>query len=672
MSTTRYASAMLLAITLTAGLTACGGGDGGSGPAEPPPTTTSVPVTVLAGAVDKAGVCLDSNANNACDAAEPSGSTDASGRTTLTVPNGDVGKWPVIAILPAPAAGGAAAVPLVLKAPADRTALVTPLTTLVQAQVEATGAGTDAAAEHVRERTGLAVSPLADYRGGGSAGAGYAALLAQTVEAVARQQTAVLAPSLGRPDVSGTNISAGDIAHAVQTAVLSAAQAIAANAAAAAAQPEAEREAAIAAGAEQVVAQSGLDADTAAGQIGSSRLADEQPAAVPTGAGGTLRAFTYDGPDNWFYRAILVAAADAVPDAAGYTRYYDERASNSGGTVTTWGYGGTPARGGDLHWNGSAWVDCPIGFRSKQRTIGDGLVEYDYCDGVERGTTRIGAVDVAGRTMSSVIDDVRALPGSDSGLPLASFGPSDLSLLGTAAMPAGAQLSYRVTTPIHNAQAYDPRPGSIARAFHADVAEGGDARTDATVPCRVKTTGAPLDNYSDPAVTLEQMIAGARGKPCIYPQAAGPGGSMSLPMNEGWGTSTVSLGSVPDAATRPAGTGSFYSTTLGLRAAFTGPGNEVTYYGCLLRASDGVTRNCTPIGSGSYDIETLGDARVLSFRQSPTLTMPTTSHTIYVERGGNVYVGFVLKSPAATSVRLNLVAANALFAQLGMPALAPR
>ena len=60
-------------------LAACGGGgDSAVEVLEPVPApTTNVPVKVIDGAIKNALVCLDKNANNACDADETQGRTDA-------------------------------------------------------------------------------------------------------------------------------------------------------------------------------------------------------------------------------------------------------------------------------------------------------------------------------------------------------------------------------------------------------------------------------------------------------------------------------------------------------------------------------------------------------------------------------------------------------------------
>jgi hypothetical protein len=45
---------------------------------------------------------------------------------------------------------------------------------------------------------------------------------------------------------------------------------------------------------------------------------------------------------------------------------------------------------------------------------------------------------------------------------------------------------------------------------------------------------------------------------------------------------------------------------------------------------------------------------------------------VFVERGGNVYYGYqTVPGAKSTTVRLNLAAANALLAQLGIPVLTP-
>jgi purine nucleoside permease len=103
-----------------------------------------------------------------------------------------------------------------------------------------------------------------------------------------------------------------------------------------------------------------------------------------------------------------------------------------------------------------------------------------------------------------------------------------------------------------------------------------------------------------------------------------------------------------------------------------GAGNSVTYYLCQERRSNGNSRNCNSIGTGSYVITQLGDARVMSFTNPPSLAGKLTYNRILVERGGKVYYGYVNKPATYETVRLNLEAANALLTKLGLEAFVPQ
>ncbi len=88
MSPSRFTFATVsVAVATLIALTACGGGSSTSptstGGATSNPSTPSTPVTVtvMDGLIRNAKVCVDSNNNNACDAGEIQGSTDANGDT---------------------------------------------------------------------------------------------------------------------------------------------------------------------------------------------------------------------------------------------------------------------------------------------------------------------------------------------------------------------------------------------------------------------------------------------------------------------------------------------------------------------------------------------------------------------------------------------------------------
>ncbi|MEI8327326.1 MAG: hypothetical protein WCH44_18555, partial [Betaproteobacteria bacterium] len=124
--------------------------------------------------------------------------------------------------------------------------------------------------------------------------------------------------------------------------------------------------------------------------------------------------------------------------------------------------------------------------------------------------------------------------------------------------------------------------------------------------------------------------------------------------------------------TAPVGTGpapGYYSGNTRLRVAFKGTGtNPVTYYACKERFNNGSSRNCSVIGPGSYTIATMGDARVLTLNNTPVQMAPLSHAKVFVERGGLVYSGYQNKAIINKRASLDLMGLNALFSQLGLPA----
>ena len=74
------------------------------------------------------------------------------------------------------------------------------------------------------------------------------------------------------------------------------------------------------------------------------------------------------------------------------------------------------------------------------------------------------------------------------------------------------------------------------------------------------------------------------------------------------------------------------------------------------------------IGTGSYTITTLGDARVMTFNNLPIQAASLTYTRAFVERGGAIYFGYQSKPTVSKLARLNSVAANAFLTQLGVTA----
>jgi hypothetical protein len=675
-TTLRRCPAPVLASSLLASaalLSGCGGG-GDSSSATPPPPATPTAVNITGKAVDGplsgATACYDLNDNGACDSAEPvSAATGTDGAFTLSVQAADVGKHRIVVQVPATAVdastGAAVGTAYTLQAPATGTTtahsvFVSPLTTLVQGHADATGVTIAEAVTLVQAQAGLAVSPLADFTATGNADNSQAALVARLVQATTLAQADALKTVAGQTDLSGATATAADVARQVTSAVVGALPAIAGK--------TAESSVSGATG-----AQAGVSVDEAKANIGAAKLPADTSATTAV-ASAQLTLLRYTSATDWLVRTLQNSAADNTPDTANLIRYTSVfmqsqgNAYNSAATVQAWAQGNTFARSGDQHWNGSAWVACKLGDRYTA-TVRDaqGRSTYNVCDGLEKGRSARSVVDLAGQSLASVFTKIRALPGGANGLAYANWGPADpATAFGGATFPAGARLYYQTNTPTETAIAYDVQASAVVTGFSAAIAAGGDARSTANLACAGTTTAETL-------TTLEDLVARNPGKACLFAKST-TGTDVSLDPNEWWSNSTASLAVLAGAATKPAGTGNWYSTDLRLRVAFTGGSSLATnYYSCLSRASNGSARNCTLLGSGSYAIKTLGDARVMTFTGLPSQMQQAGYSRVFVERGGKVFYGYQLPAGnSANLVRLNLEAANAVLAALpGMPAINP-
>lgn len=138
-------------------LTACGGG-GGSSPG------SQLSGSVIDGYIEGAKVCLDINSNGACDASEPFATTKANGGYTLDTTGITVAGLSVIAEIPDTAkdsddagqtlaAAGKSA--YTMATPADKPAVITPLTTLIVGKVKTDNITVAQATTKVLEQLGL-------------------------------------------------------------------------------------------------------------------------------------------------------------------------------------------------------------------------------------------------------------------------------------------------------------------------------------------------------------------------------------------------------------------------------------------------------------------------------------------------------------------------------------
>lgn len=656
-----------------AALAACGGGgsDPGAAPAPAPaPTTTDVAVTVIDGAIGNALVCLDQNGNGQCDSGEPQGRTGTDGKVTLTVPNADVGTAPIVALVGTDAVDadtGPVTVAYALSAPADQTALVSPLTTLVQQTAASTGATTVDAAASVQGTLGTTASPLADYTKASapSDGSINPATVARLVVLATQAQVGAVASAIGGTAIDGSTITQSDANRAIQAQVLTMLPDLAAAAGAAsvlAATTAADREAALQAQAQAVAAASGLTAASLPTAVGVVKQAAVATPAVAPSAGYNLRALSFTDTSNYSLRVFSGSLAQNTPDANNNARYLDRRRRVVAGNVAAWGSGSDPWRGADLHWNGSAWANCPINFENISSVRdAQGNSTYNYCDGLETGRSNRASFDVGGRAMSDVYAQLRTAGYTDLTL-------ANPAVLGAAVFPSGSKVYYQVGTPLTEAIAYYPGGANFVYQYSAQVTAGGDAPTQpAGTGCNAPETATNAANVTS---TFEALIAAMTGTPCVYGQGTFVYGGVTYTSdvpNEWWGNSTVSVGTLGSA---PVGSGAapgFYTSNTLLRIAFKGSGtNPVTYYACRQRFNNGSIRNCTPIGTGSYTIATLGDARVMTLSNPPVQAASLTYTRVFVERGGRIYYGYQGKTIVNNTARLNTVGADAFLAQLGI------
>jgi hypothetical protein len=677
-----FASGLACAALLS--LNGCGGGS--SSVAPPAATSTIVAIKVIDGPIENATVCLDKNSNGACDTGEPSGQTDVDGKVNLTVDAADVGMYPVIAIVGTEAIDadtGPVTVPFTMSAPADQVAVVSPLTTLVQQTVANTGVSTEEAAATIQAVTGIAVSLFQDYTtvAAPADGSISAATVARMVVVTTQQQSTAIEGALDETALDGSTITQADLDMAVQKKLLELLPALVAtlsDPAVLAASTPAEKEAALLAAATTLVTDSGLNTTSVATAVAINNQTSSP--AETLSAGFTLRALNFTNASNYFGLVFTSSLAQNTPDANNNVRYVERRYRNNAGNLAKWGAGSDPWRGADLNWSGSAWVNCPINSEntaSVRDAQGNGV--YKLCDNLETGKSSRATFDIAGKTLASVITDARA-----AGYKNLSIGDNSADTLSTllrsVTFPTGSTLFYQSTSSLTTAISYYPGSGNpagvsnVVSQYSPAVSAGGDATTQAAdVGCNSTEF---RDTNGTSSTTLEGMISAMTGTPCEF-----TGGSFDYfyqgvttkytnpdaPRNEAWGNSTVSIGII---GTAPVGTGpapGYYTTNTKLRVAFKGTGtNPVTYYACKERFNNGSTRNCEPIGTGSYTITSLGDARVLTLNNLPAQSTSLTYTRVFVQRGGLVYLGFQNKPGVFNSARLNTVAATALLTQLGL------
>ncbi|MEO5793892.1 MAG: hypothetical protein ABIP34_02360 [Rhodoferax sp.] len=656
---------LALSSAAIAALAACGG-DGGDSASPVASTTTDVSVTVLDGPIKDALVCQDTNNDGVCASSEPHATTNADGVAIVTVATADKDKYPMLAIVTSAASDkdtGLVPTGFVLKTPAGKPALMSPLTTLVQNLVAQTGMAVDAAEAQLKLQTGITSSLFSSFAIADAApadGSVKPAALARMWVLTTQQQAQLVASAnaVGTTAADGTTVITQALLDAVvQKRVQELLSAIVA------ALPSTATEASMQTAAAALVASQGIQP---AGVTTAVALY-AQPAATgtPSVAGGSLNSLSFTSATNWTTKSNAWTAAQNSPAADGSTRWHEVHTALNGGSAPySWGAGSHPGSGSELHWSGTAWTGCPINFENtSSATNPNGHSPYNYCDGKELGEDyKTTSLSLDNQTMVSVLDQMKALGYSNLNVANAA------SVLGTATFPAGSRVRYTAGAALSTAVSYVQTPWEYIELYPMAVAAGKTDVNDTTSACY-------QDVPSTAATSLDTVVATMTGTPCIQSAGTRPGLNgttlSSGPRNDWWGATSIQVGRIGSAPRhlQNGQSATYYTTNTPIRASFAA-GNVVKYYACQERF-DGSPRNCDPIGTGSYAIQTLGDARVLTFGGLPALDAQLGYVQAFVERGGQVYWGYQDKPKAWNGANLNLVAANALMAQLGMPALDP-
>lgn len=664
-------------VATTSLVAACGGGGGSDSASPPPPSNVTISGKAVDGPLQGATACLDTSDNRACDSGEPtSAATGIDGGFTISgMTAAQAGAHRVIVVVPATAidadTGAAVGTAFTMVAPASassgsQSVFVSPLTTLVAQQMDASGQTRSEAAAFIQQQAGLAVSPLADFSAASNTDNAKAANVAKLALQTSLQQSAAVASALGQTDVSGTVITQVDLDRAVLDKVVAALPVIGA----AAVDPAivnlsgSAREQALAAAATTVVGGIGFTPEQARFEIGIPRI-PQPPAAAPA-AGANVAALQYTDAANWFFRYNAATAADNTPDANGLLRYYSVRTRMAPYAFEpTQGVAESTARTSnpELHWSGSAWTACTVTDR-QNATPRDALGRsgFDACRNIEKGFNQRAEIDIGGQGLADVWTNRLLVEQAKTTNPAAWSLPST-ALLGSGTFPAGSRLLLQSNTVTETAITYNTSASNRVDVAPLAVAQGGDAR-NASPACATDSSRELLG-------TLETLVARNLGQPCVFNQQTNDANGPSLTPNEVWGTSTVSMGTLATNAERPAGTANYYTANRLLRVSFPSAGSTA-YWSCLQRTTNNASRNCTQIGSGSYTIATLGDARVMTFNNLPAAAQGLNSTRVFVERNGAIYFGFKNRvGQKSSTVRLNMTAANAVLSQLGMPLVQP-
>ena len=649
----------------------CGGSGGGGGGVVADATTADVVTRVVDGPIENALVCLDKDGDGLCGAGEPSGRTDANGNLTLKVDKADIGKYALVTEVGTDAIdaenGGAVTLPFSMSAPPGKPAVISPLTTMVHQAMQSSGA-TEAEAEAlVKEQTGVVVNLFEDFTTVANKAAAKAAggtdpgKVARMIVITTQAQNKIVSVSLGAQALDNSTINAADLKRAVQKKLMQILPTIVSELNAAEANPandtQKKKETALLG----KISASLMTVAAVKVEVGiEKQAAVADPNATPVAA-ASFAFLDWKSVGEWNRRIFTSSIAQSTPDTAGLVRFEDRRARMALGAVgdpAAWNFGGSPDSQSNVHWTGTAWAACGINFVSTG-TPRDaaGRSNFNFCNNYSNGNSTRSIFGINGETMLSVYNQMVAA--GYTNLTIANAATA----LGSVVFPADSKIFYQTSTNTKYAHAYSNNSNSLL--FNNPQSAGGDATLGAHPVCNGPSTFTPI-------TTLEGLTQVFRGTPCKYGVDNSIAGFPSDFPNEVWGNQSLNIGTVGTAPVVSNPT-SHYTGNTEVRVAFTGPGNEVSYYHCKQRQVSGNSRNCVPTGEkATYSIETLPDgSRILKFSSAPQSAALFTYSRTFIEREGKVRHGYIDKLNANNTVRLNLAATNALSTQLGMPTINP-
>lgn len=597
------------------------------------------------GPLQKAVVCLDKNSNGLCDTGEPTAITDAAGGASLTVANEDLGKYAILAMVGTDAIDadtGPVKTAYTLKAPADTTGVISPLTTLVETQRASTNGSTSDAAAAIQSQLGLSGSPMADFTQDSSADGKLAATLARLI---------VVSTQTQRNDTNGANGTDGkpltsvQIDNVINILLLQQLQTIATAvldnpALADTSTSMADKQAAMEAAARQVADASGLTAANA-GVVAAAQALTPTPEVATPVATTSLRWFSFTNGSNYYIRAFEATAAQNAPNASGKRYYTEIRERMVNGVDVPW------VRP-QVYWTGSEWFACPTDYASEVSSIGTtGETESLYCNAM-RSRAKQSVRDISGLKISDIVAEIRSSPLMDSADgSFADWGPLPSQVSSGATWPSGSTLSYRTVTDLGEAQYYSSASNSRATIPQASDPNNPDSNTWHTA-------------------TLAEFVAWNAGD--FSPSVS------SAQVN---GNNARVLVSRRDYL-KPDGSKAYKRYMVGFEAGgemrarfYECEGNMATLTATPPRNStlsiNGVS-TCKTILVSNYSISAQGDAKVLRFTAEPTQLNVNNfqNYRLFVERGGIAYVGFRDKQMVSFQQRLNKTAAEALLASVGL------